>query len=357
MKKRLLSLALALILSLSLSVPALAAGQPGDTTVTDAKGNVYTLSKPILYTIPVSDLDIIQGDDFYELTRIKEEVSVIYAIPVDTLVTAPDGGWLNGMLGVYLTEENGTFKPSYEVGPGYPDKTILYEEGDEGILLGHICSFGGTIDESSGYLTDDAVNNGWIAFFVPWNEKAGNPFASSATPTNPSKPAFTDVADNAFYAEPVAWAVEKNITSGTTATTFSPDETCTKAQILSFLWRAKGSPEPISKTNPFSDIKTSDYFYKAALWAKEKGLVSGTAFGGNTPCTRSATVTYLWKLAGSPSASSSAFTDVPQTEKYAQAVAWAVQQGITSGTSATTFSPDATCTRGQIVTFLYRAYK
>ncbi|WP_298033092.1 S-layer homology domain-containing protein [uncultured Dysosmobacter sp.] len=178
--------------------------------------------------------------------------------------------------------------------------------------------------------------------------------APDIQPTTPTPTeGFTDVPASAYYAEAVDWAVENNITAGTSATTFSPDRTCTTAQILTFLWRAKGSPEP-KAGDSFSDISSSDYFYKAALWAKEKGLVSGDTFNGDTPCTRSATVTYLWKLAGRPAASGSAFTDVPAGADYAQAVAWAVKNGVTSGTSQTTFSPDTTCTRGQIVTFLYR---
>ena len=164
---------------------------------------------------------------------------------------------------------------------------------------------------------------------------------------------FTDVSANAYYADAVLWAVENGITSGTSATTFSPNNTCTTAQILTFLWRANGSPV-VSGDNPFSDVSTGAYYYQAALWAREKGLIFGSAFNGDTPCTRAATVTYLWKLAGQPSAGASGFTDVPSSASYAQSVAWAVQEGITSGTSASTFSPNNTCTRAQIVTFLYR---
>ena len=118
--------------------------------------------------------------------------------------------------------------------------------------------------------------------------------------------------------------------------------------------RASGSPSS-TVSNPFSDVSTKDYYYKAAIWAYEKGLVPGVQFNGNAPCTRSAVVTYLWKMNGSPAATPSNFTDVPVNADYAQAVAWAVSQGVTAGTSDTTFSPSATCTRGQIVTFLYRA--
>lgn len=169
--------------------------------------------------------------------------------------------------------------------------------------------------------------------------------------------AFTDVPANVWYTEPVAWAVSKGITNGTSATTFSPNDTCTRAQIITFLWRAVGSPKATA-ANPFTDVKKTDYFYDAAIWAYGKGMVSGTAFAPKTPCTREATVVYLWKNAGSPTVKvDSTFTDVPATADYAQAVAWAVSNGITNGTSATTFSPATTCTRGQIVTFLYRAIK
>ena len=185
---------------------------------------------------------------------------------------------------------------------------------------------------------------------------------SSSTETVESTPTtltFTDVPDYAYYAESVQWAVAHEITSGTgDGTTFSPNETCSKAQILTFLWHANGSPDPTA-ANPFSDIKTDDYYYKAALWAAENGLISGSTFNANTDCTRAMTVEYLWKAAGSPTPTGKAsFTDVLPGAEFAQAVTWAVEQEITNGTGdGTTFSPDVTCTRGQIVTLLHHAMK
>ena len=168
---------------------------------------------------------------------------------------------------------------------------------------------------------------------------------------------FTDVKADAWYAEAVKWAVEKGITTGTSETTFSPSDTCTRAQILTFLWRAVGSPKS-GAANPFTDVKADDYYYDAAVWASEKGMATGSLFEGNTPCTRASTVIYLWQNAGSPdTAVSGEFADVPADAAYAKAVSWAVRNGVTSGTSETTFSPDDTCTRGQIVTFLNRALK
>lgn len=179
---------------------------------------------------------------------------------------------------------------------------------------------------------------------------------ASAAP-EPEARTFTDVDSGAYYHDPIQWAVEKGITTGTSRTTFSPGATCTRAQIITFLWRAAGSPEAQSSDNPFDDVKDTDYYCKAALWAYEKGLVSGTSFGAFDNCTRASTVQYLWQAAGSPAAAAgTAFSDVASGAEYAQAVAWAVEQGVTAGTSRTTFSPNAACTRGQIVTFLHRAF-
>lgn len=166
---------------------------------------------------------------------------------------------------------------------------------------------------------------------------------------------FADVKTGDWFAEPVLWAVEKGITAGTSAATFSPNQDCTAAQILTFLWRAGGSPKPAG-SSPFPDVQSGDYYAQAAAWAYEKGMVSGDTFSPDTPCTRSMAVMYLWKAAGSPGAEAAGFADVPAEAEYAKAVAWAVEKGITQGTSATEFSPDTVCTRGHIVTFLYRAF-
>ena len=173
---------------------------------------------------------------------------------------------------------------------------------------------------------------------------------SDETPADP----FTDVAEDAYYYDAVLWAVDKGITTGKTETTFVPDETCTTAHILTFLWRASGSPEPTIE-NPFTDVKEEDYYYQAALWAYEKELVSGNVFTASAPCTRGQTMLYLYLLAGSPAAEPTTFTDVAADSVYNRAISWAVTQGITTGKTGTTFAPDEICTRGHIVTFLYRA--
>ena len=169
---------------------------------------------------------------------------------------------------------------------------------------------------------------------------------------------FSDVPKDAYYMNAVAWAVEKDITKGTTKTTFSPDEICTRAQIAVFIWRAAGMPKAEKADNPFKDVKTGSYYYDALLWAYEKGIISGTSktsFSPDAVCTRAQTVAILYRFADSPKVSTSnTFKDVESSAYYNKAVSWAVENGITSGTSATAFSPDSDCTRAQIVTLLNR---
>lgn len=184
--------------------------------------------------------------------------------------------------------------------------------------------------------------------YAKWTQSGG-------TAQNP----FVDVKEGAYYYDAVLWAVEQKITSGTSATTFSPDASCTRAQMVTFLWRAAGSPKVENGKNPFTDVKADAYYYDAVLWAVEKGVTSGTSattFSPDATVTRGQTVTFLYRNAGSPEVSGTMpFTDVEADAYYAKAVQWAVQQKITTGTSETTFSPMSDCTRGQIVTFLYRA--
>ena len=173
-----------------------------------------------------------------------------------------------------------------------------------------------------------------------------------------AQPEFKDVASDSYYYEAVQWAVENGITEGTSADTFSPGASCTRAQMVTFLWRAAGSPAPKSAANPFKDISANDYYYEAVLWAVENGITSGTGadtFSPGATVTRGQTVTFLHRAAGSPLAGSSAFSDVSDSAYYAKAVAWAAENGITSGTGNSKFTPNAACTRGQIVTLLYRA--
>lgn len=177
-----------------------------------------------------------------------------------------------------------------------------------------------------------------------------------AEETSAVKNPFTDVAESSPYYQGILWAVEKKITTGRTETTFVPGENCSEANILTFLWRANGQPEAASAENPFGEAVSADaYYYKAALWAFEKGMIDKT-FAPNTPCTRAQAVYFMWIAAGKPEAAAASFTDVAADAAYAGAVNWAVAKGVTKGTGdGTTFSPDSVCIRGQIATFLYRA--
>ena len=142
---------------------------------------------------------------------------------------------------------------------------------------------------------------------------------------------------------------------------FDPNSSCTRAQMVTFLWRAAGSPAPQSQANPFTDVQSGDYFYTAVLWAAENGITSGTSattFSPNSQVTRGQAVAILYRYAGSPDASANShFSDVASTDYYAKAVSWAAANGVTSGTSANTFSPSSVCSRAQIVTFLYNTVK
>ena len=176
-----------------------------------------------------------------------------------------------------------------------------------------------------------------------------------------SKHPFLDVPAGAYYEDAVVWAVGKGITSGTNATTFDPNGTCTRAQAVTFLWRAAGSPVPKTKLMPFPDVPVGSYYWNAVLWAIEQGITEGTSyltFSPNDSCTRAQIVTFLWRAKGNPAVSGSApFTDVAPDAYYAAAVTWAEKNGITGGIGNGLFGSNNTCTRAQIVTFLYRAMK
>ena len=183
-----------------------------------------------------------------------------------------------------------------------------------------------------------------MTVYAKWTEKSGE---------NP----FIDVADDAYYADAVIWAVGKGITSGTTAATFTPNAPCTCAQAVTFLWRAAGSPAPQSHAMPFTDVAEGSYYHDAVLWAMENGITKGTSdttFSPDAACTRAQIVTFLWRSQKSPAADgANPFTDVAADAYYTGAVMWAAENGITVCTAATTFSPNNDCTRAQIVSFLW----
>ena len=178
---------------------------------------------------------------------------------------------------------------------------------------------------------------------------------------NPQTGVFVDVATGSYYEDAVDWAVGNGITQGTDDTHFSPDGICTRAQAVAFLWRAAGSPKPETRTMPFTDVPAGSYYYDAVLWAVENDITKGTSdttFSPNMTCTRAQIVAFLWRSEKSPAAgTANPFADVKSAAYYADAVLWAAKKDITKGTTNTTFSPDADCTRAQIVTFLWRCKK
>ena len=228
----------------------------------------------------------------------------------------------------------------------------------------------------AGWYKDEALTQQWrfdrdvvtedMELYAKWL-KQGQTSGSNSTSSNASqqndttKDVFTDVSKTDYFYDAVLWAVENGITTGTSKTRFSPYATCTRAQAVTFLWRASGSPTPQNSRMPFTDGSPSAYYYDAVLWALEEGITTGTSsttFSPDAVIDRAQAVTFLHRANGAPSVTGrTAFTDVPQTAYYADAVKWAVDHGITTGTSATAFSPNASCTRAQIVTFLYRAYR
>ena len=366
MSKKLLSLALALVMCLGLTVPAFAAEEKLKVTIT-FDGYLRT--------------EYVKGDgenEFMAVQVVKDGSNVKLECPgaeglavedeyereleVTCLQYTKGAGWAPGSAEPFLdglSQDSGVIIDA-------STKTFTATSADAGsaiFVVGFRPRFDTFYDDSrfdveeiywmseSGYAQLAPEHKG-----VPG---AGSEIVGTVGPDKPTQPTvptvggFTDVKTGDYFADPVLWAVEKNITAGTSKTTFSPNENCSVAQILTFLWRANGSPKP-SGSNPFTDVKSGDYYAEAAVWAYEQGMVSGSTFGGNAPCTRSMAVTYMWKAAGSPSAKAASFTDISDGAAYASAVAWAVEQGVTAGTSATTFSPDSVCTRGQIVTFLYR---
>lgn len=224
----------------------------------------------------------------------------------------------------------------YTLGKGETAATLtVYYLADNGSLTACETSYDST--------------SGMVTFVTPHFSKYMVGYRTAA--------AFTDVASTAYYYDAVQWAVEQGITAGNSATAFAPGQNCTRAQIVTFLWRASGSPVPTATENPFTDVCEDAYYYHAVLWAVEKGITSGfsaTTFAPNAVSNRAQVVTFLWRAEGSLAVSGAGFSDVSADAYYAQAVTWAMNQGIASGRSNGQFVPDDLCTRAQAVTFLYR---
>ena len=296
----------------------------------------------------------------------------VVACPVTVTVAGKDGTVIAQMETGSLTTADGYDWAYRLMGSEHEHKAGFYDPSLHTVTI--TAQADGTMSVSDFTATEDGLDHGCTYVNIPI--KAGETYVLKETRmvkdtgegvnpdqkepesyyTNP----FVDVADSEFYYDAVMWAVHRTITTGTSETTFSPGETCTRGQIVTFLWRASGCPQPAGGQTAFVDVADGAYYETAVRWAVEKGITKGTSdttFSPDEPCTRGQVVTFLWRALGEvqPGSDGNPFGDVPADQYYYNAVLWAVEKNITKGTSGTTFSPDEPCTRGQIVTFLYRA--
>lgn len=335
----------------------------GSATVNDGTGNGITV------TAPPAGGTIVPGADGSVMLPGGSTVQT-----GDQTVTIPDGGGLlqpDGELRYTVTvtfdSRGGSAVSTQEITAG-----SLLTQPEQPVRSGY---------RFTGWYQDAACTVAWdfdampvtedLTLYAGWKKtssggSSGGSGSSAGNSGSEKEPSggqaaqdhpFEDVAEGTYYHDAVLWAVENGITAGVTETLFAPGQACTRAQMVTFLWRAAGSPAPTATENPFADVAESAYYHDAVLWAAENGITGGTSagtFSPNATVTRAQTVTFLYRAAGAPAVSGGSFADVEADAYYADAVVWAAEQGITSGTTAETFSPAQACTRAQIVTFLYR---
>ena len=246
--------------------------------------------------------------------------------------------------------EGGSISPSGRVFAAHNSDKTFTITADKGYEISDVVVDGKSVGAVERYAFEQIRANHTIhVTFVQTIDEGDTPLGSLP---------FPDIPEGSWYEDAVIWAVDKGITAGTSATAFSPDGICTRAQVVTFLWRAAGSPAPKSDAMPFSDVPVGSWYYDAVLWAVEQGITAGTSaaiFSPDLNCTRAQIVTLLYRAAGSPAVSgSAAFSDVATDAYYASAVKWAEMSGITSGIGGGLFGSDNDCTRAQIVTFIYR---
>lgn len=366
--KSIVSAALALAMTLGMAIPAMAAESAAIQQNTPVgKQDTYIIQGIIGKETCQVGADIVES-----LSDGSEDI-LLSATPSDTLeVYVVEPGKVADITGT-----NGCYVEAAKLVDGklYPNNEYDWTANDpwENLTsqaVQHPMDSSMEITEYSGYVTLDKegyyVISAWTYDGVYHVSEMARVIhvtddSTSVNPDEPSDPStsFTDVPAGAYYTDAVTWAVKQGVTGGTTSTTFSPNDPCTRAQVITFLYRAAGSPDVSAYENPFTDVTETDYYYAAAIWAAAKGIAGGTSattFAPGASCTRAQVVTFLYRAAGSPAASlTNTFADVAATDYYAAAVAWATANEITGGTSATTFSPSNACTRAQVVTFLYRS--
>ena len=329
--------------------------QSSGMTLADAKlgmGTLLPTGGTLAWTLPENT--VVQANTSYEWTYTPADAANYETLTgsVTLLHRSYSGGSWSGS-STYPVSVPRVDNGSISVTPGAASKgttvTITVKPND-----GYELSKLTVTDQSGNRLSLNDQGNDKYTFIMPSGKvNVDAAFSKIETTMN-----FWDVKQGDYYYDAVKWAVEKGITEGTGANFFSPNASCTRAQMVTFLWRAAGSPAPKSTANPFTDVSASDYYYNAVLWAVENGITTGASadrFAPGATVSRAQTVTFLYRANGSPAASGASFGDVAADEYYANAVAWAVQNGITTGTGNGKFTPNAPCTRGQIVTLLYRA--
>lgn len=328
---------------------AVEAAQDGDTIVLMANSDeTISVARDVKFT--VSD----NGYTYKELTAGNRTTMTKNGDEYIFDYTAPSGGSSGGGSTSYTIAIEDAKNGDITVSPTRASKgttVTITVDPDSGYELGELT----VLDKNGDEVKLTKKSDTKYTFTMPSGKVTIEAtFAEIVEFENP----FVDVAEGKYYYDAVLWAAENGITGGTTATTFEPATTCTRAQTVTFLWRAAGSPEPESTVMPFTDVAEGSYYYDAVMWAVENGITTGTSattFSPNATVTRAQNVTFLWRWAESPAAEqANSFVDVAADAYYNGAVAWAAEEGITSGTSETTFSPNDPCLRSQIVTFLYR---
>ena len=347
----------------TISAPAASIGETMYPTLAEAiakaaNGNAVKLEKNCEESVSVSgkSLTIDKNNYVYDFTNVTVDSNSTKTENGDTLTityTAPSSS--SGSSGYYVSTPSKTENGTVTVSPRYADKgdtVTVTVKPDSGYVLETLT----VTDKNGNELTLKDKGNGKYTFTMPSGKVE---VKATFMEDNSMLNFFYDVPNNAYFYEAVKWAVENGITTGVGDNLFAPEQPCTRAQIVTFLWRAAGSPEPKGTAAGMTDVVSGSYYEKAVAWAIENGITTGTTtstFSPDATCTRAQAVTFLARALNAKAASAAEFSDVPTDSYFADAVAWAAANGVTEGIGGGLFGSDNDCTRGQIVTFLYRAY-
>ncbi len=347
----------------TISAPAASIGETMYPTLAEAiakaaNGNTVKLEKNCEESVSVSgkSLTIDKNNYVYDFTNVTVDSNSTKTENGDTLTityTAPSSS--SGSSGYYVSTPSKTENGTVTVSPRYADKgdtVTVTVKPDSGYVLETLT----VTDKNGNELTLKDKGNGKYTFTMPSGKVE---VKATFMEDNSMLNFFYDVPNNAYFYEAVKWAVKNGITDGVGNNLFAPEQPCTRAQIVTFLWRAAGSPEPKGAASGMTDVVSGGYYEKAVAWAIENGITTGTTtstFSPDATCTRAQAVTFLARALNAKAASAAEFSDVPTGSYFADAVAWAAANGVTEGIGGGLFGSDNDCTRGQIVTFLYRAY-